>query len=147
MGRSTRANRFDGKVVVVTGAAHGIGQGIATAFAHEGASVYGMDVDAAGLRATEQALRAAGTRFTAIVADVTMPTDITRSIERIQSEAGRIDVLVNNAGINMGKRIAELELSDWERVFNTNLRSAYLASKAAWSALQAARSSTACCTA
>ena len=140
MGRSTRANRFDGKVVVVTGAAHGIGQGIATAFAHEGASVYGMDVVAAGLRATEQALRAAGTRFTAIVADVTMPTDITRSIERIQSEAGRIDVLVNNAGINMGKRIAELELSDWERVFNTNLRSAYLASKAAWSALQASGS-------
>ena len=140
MGRSTRTNRFEGKIVVVTGAAHGIGQGIATAFAHEGASVYGMDVDAAGLRATEQTLRAAGTRFTAIVADVTLPADITRSIERIQGEAGGIDVLVNNAGINMGKRIAELELSDWERVFNTNLRSAYLASKAAWPALQASGS-------
>ena len=140
MARSTRANRFDGKVVIVTGAAHGIGQGIATAFAHEGASVFGLDVDAAGLRTTEQALLAAGTRFTAIVADVAMPTDITRSIERIQSEAGRIDVLVNNAGINMNKRIAELELSDWERVFNINLRGAYLMSKAAWTALQAAGS-------
>jgi NAD(P)-dependent dehydrogenase (short-subunit alcohol dehydrogenase family) len=137
MARSTRANRFDGKVVIVTGAAHGIGQGVAAAFAHEGARVYGMDVDAASLGASEQALVAAGNRFTGIIADVSVPTDITRSIERIQSEAGRIDVLVNNAGINMGKRIAELELSDWERVFNTNLRSAYLMSRAAWTALQA----------
>jgi NAD(P)-dependent dehydrogenase (short-subunit alcohol dehydrogenase family) len=137
MARSTHANRFDGKVVIVTGAAHGIGQGVATAFAHEGAHVYGMDVDAPGLGATEQALLAAGTRFTSIIADVSVPTDITRSIERIQSEAGRINVLVNNAGINMGKRIAELELSDWERVFNTNLRSAYLMCRAVWAALQA----------
>jgi NAD(P)-dependent dehydrogenase (short-subunit alcohol dehydrogenase family) len=137
MALSTHAKRFEGKVVIVTGAAHGIGQGIATAFAHEGAHVYGMDVDAAGLGATEQALLAAGTRFTGIIADVSVPTDITRSIERIRGEAGRIHVLVNNAGINMGKRIAELELSDWERVFNTNLRSAYLMCRAAWSALQA----------
>jgi NAD(P)-dependent dehydrogenase (short-subunit alcohol dehydrogenase family) len=140
MTRSTPANRFDGKVVIVTGAAHGIGQGIATAFAREGARVYGMDVDAAGLQATERTLLAAGNRFTAIVADVSVPADITRSIKRIETEAGRIDVLVNNAGINMGKRIADLELSDWERVFNTNLRSAYLMSKAAWAALQAAGS-------
>jgi len=140
MGRSTRANRFNGKVVIVTGAAHGIGQAVAAAFAHEDARVYGLDVDAAGLRATEQALLAAGTRFTAVIADVVVPAEITRSIELIQSEAGRIDVLVNNAGINMGKRIAELELADWERVFNTNLRSAYLASKAAWTALQASGS-------
>jgi len=140
MARSTGTNRFDGKVVIVTGAAHGIGQGVAVAFAHEGACVYGMDVDAAGLGAAEQSLLAAGTRFKGIVADVSVPTDITRSVERILSEAGRIDVLVNNAGINMGKRITELELSDWERVFNTNLRSAYLMSKAAWTALQAAGS-------
>ena len=137
MARSTNANRFAGKVVIVTGAAHGIGQGVATAFAQEGARVYGMDVDAAGLEATEQALHAAGTRFTGIIADVSVPSDITRSVERIQREAGAIDVLVNNAGINMGKRIAELELSDWERVFNTNLRSAYLMSRAAWASLQA----------
>ena len=140
MGPSTRANRFGGKVVIVTGAAHGIGKGVAAAFAQEGARVYGMDLDAAGLRANEEALTGAGGRFSAVVADVSVPTEITRSIERVHSEAGRIDVLVNNAGINMGKRIAELELSDWERVFNTNLRSAYLASKAAWAALQASGS-------
>jgi NAD(P)-dependent dehydrogenase (short-subunit alcohol dehydrogenase family) len=137
MVRSERANRFDGKVVIVTGAAHGIGQGVATAFAQEGARVYGVDIDGVALGTMEQTLLATGARFTGITADVAEPTDITRATERIQSEAGRIDVLVNNAGINMGKRIAELELSDWERVFNTNLRSAYLMCKAAWSALQA----------
>ena len=90
MSPSTRAKRFNGKVVIVTGAAHGIGQGVAAAFAQEDARVYGLDVDAAGLRATEQALTAAGGRFSAVVADVSVPTEITRSIERIQSEAGRI---------------------------------------------------------
>jgi NAD(P)-dependent dehydrogenase (short-subunit alcohol dehydrogenase family) len=137
MVQSWNQPRFEGKVVIVTGAAHGIGQGVAAGFAREGAVVYGMDLDREGLQASGQALLAAGGRFTGIVADVSKPADISRSVQRIEAEAGRIDVLVNNAGINMGKRIAELELADWERVFDTNLRSVYLMCKAAWPALQA----------
>ena len=62
---------------------------------------------------------------------------ISRSIERILRESGRVDVLVNNAGINMAKRIAELETSDWDKVFDTNLRSTYLFCKAVWPTFQA----------
>jgi NAD(P)-dependent dehydrogenase (short-subunit alcohol dehydrogenase family) len=71
-------------------------------------------------------------RFVAMIADVANPSDISTCVERVLTEAGRVDVLVNNAGINMGKRLVELEIGDWERVFDVNLRSVYLFCKATW---------------
>jgi len=124
--------RFDGRVAIVTGAGSGIGQAVAVALTREGAMVYGVDVDPRGLECSAQAVSGAAGRFTPVVADVSVPGEITESVGRILAEAGRLDVLVNNAGINMAKRIGELELSDWNRVFDTNLRSVFLFCKAVW---------------
>ncbi|MGH8232173.1 MAG: SDR family NAD(P)-dependent oxidoreductase, partial [Steroidobacteraceae bacterium] len=128
---STSARRFEGNVAIVTGAAHGIGQAIAAALVREGATVYGLDLDAAALEQAAHAPAALG-RFIGITADVSDAAAVTRSVDSVLSGARRLDVLVNNAGINMGKRIAELEIKDWDRVFEVNLKSVYLMCRAAW---------------
>lgn len=140
MPNANMSRRFEGSVVAITGAANGIGQAVATAFAREGASVYGLDIDAKGLEATAERLQTGGGRFVGITADVCRSEDISLAIKRILSDARRIDVLVNNAGINMAKRMADLEASDWDNVFDTNLRSVFLLSKGFWPTFLAQRS-------
>jgi NAD(P)-dependent dehydrogenase (short-subunit alcohol dehydrogenase family) len=124
--------RFNEQVVIVTGAAHGIGRGIAEGFCREGARVHGFDIDVAGLQAAAASLNAQHERFYPSVVDVASAAEVVRSVESIRAKLGRIDVLVNNAGVNMNKRIKELELADWNRVFDINLKSVYMMSKAVW---------------
>jgi NAD(P)-dependent dehydrogenase (short-subunit alcohol dehydrogenase family) len=137
---ASTAPRFDSSVVIVTGAAHGIGQAVAAAFIGEGATVYGLDVDRRGLELTGEALTANGGRFIALKADVSDAQDVSSSVQQVLGATQRIDVLVNNAGINMGKRIGELEIADWDRVFDTNLKSVYLMCRAVWPAFERQRS-------
>ena len=132
--------RFEGSVAIVTGAAHGIGQAIAAAFVREGATVYGLDVDTGGLELAGRALRADGARFIGLEADVSKADDVSRCVQQALAATQRIDVLVNNAGINMAKRIGELEIADWDRVFDTNLKSVYLLCRAVWPAFERQRS-------
>jgi NAD(P)-dependent dehydrogenase (short-subunit alcohol dehydrogenase family) len=136
MSSSSAAARFEGSVVLVTGAAQGIGKAVAAAFVGEGATVYGLDVDTSGL---ERAGNALGRRFVGLIADVSDAEHVARSVEQVLASSQRIDVLVNNAGINMGKRIAELEIADWDRVFDTNLKSVYLMCRAVWPTLERQR--------
>ena len=124
--------RFEGQVVIVTGAAHGIGRGIAAGFCREGAIVNGLDIDAAGLEVAARALNAVQARFQPSAVDVTSAADISRSINSIHEKLGRIDILVNNAGINVNKRISDLEIREWDRAFDINLKSVYMMSKAVW---------------
>jgi NAD(P)-dependent dehydrogenase (short-subunit alcohol dehydrogenase family) len=131
--------RFVGQFVVVTGAGSGIGLGAATAFADEGATVYGIDIDEAGLEHASRSMAGSTGRFVPVVADVAKPGEITAGVQRILLQAGRVDILVNNAGINMAKRIVDLALEDWDRVFDTNLRSVYLCCKAVWPSFVAQR--------
>jgi NAD(P)-dependent dehydrogenase (short-subunit alcohol dehydrogenase family) len=70
--------------------------------------------------------------FIPLVADVSNPDEVSASVARVLEHGRGVDVLVNNAGINMGKRIVDLEIADWNRAFDTNLRSVYLYSKAVW---------------
>lgn len=124
--------RFAGQTVIVTGAAHGIGRGIAAGFCREGARVYGLDVDGAGLETAAKGLNSKTKCFQPIVMDVALPAEVEASIKTVRTASDRIDVLVNNAGINMNKRIGDLAIADWDRVFDINLKSMYLMSKAVW---------------
>jgi NAD(P)-dependent dehydrogenase (short-subunit alcohol dehydrogenase family) len=131
--------RFNEQVVIVTGAAHGIGRGIAASFCREGASVNGFDIDTTGLQATAEALKAQQGRFYTATVDVSDAAQVARQIESVLEKFGRIDVLVNNAGINMNKRIADLDVSDWDRTFDVNLKSMFMMSKAVWPAFKKQR--------
>ena len=113
------ADRLEGKVCVITGAASGIGAEAAGLFAEQGARVVGVDVNAG----------AAGEL--SIEADVTDEEQVRGVYERARSELGRIDVLFNNAGINPGDDVSVLDtsLEAWQRVQDTNLRSVFLCCK------------------
>jgi 3-oxoacyl-[acyl-carrier protein] reductase len=117
------------KTALVTGAARGIGLAIATRLAGEGLQVALLDRD--GDR-VEAAARTVGCGAMALVGDVTQTKDVDGAVARLQSEWGRLDVLVNNAGIT-GRSFPIWELSDedWQRVIDVDLTSVFLCCRAA----------------
>ena len=129
--------RFVDQVAIVTGAASGIGAAVARAFFEEGALVFAVDIRPSTLEGTRT--RSTASRYVPVAADVSNPDDIASCMAQVMARTPRIDVLVNNAGINMTKRLPELELADWNRVFDTNLRSVYLFCRAAWPSFQSRR--------
>lgn len=128
---SAQCLRLQNRICIVTGAAHGIGRAVALAFIKEGATVHGLDIDATSLRDLAALPEAAG-RLVPVRCDVSSLADLTREVANVAERSGRLHVLVNNAGINMARRITELEPADWDRVMNTNFRSVYAACRAAW---------------
>jgi NAD(P)-dependent dehydrogenase (short-subunit alcohol dehydrogenase family) len=122
--------RVDGKVAIVTGAAHGLGRAIALRLAAEGAAVVGIDVDAVPLEATVGEIGKAGGRAVAMTGDVTEPAPVERMVAAAIAAFGRIDILVNNVGGGGIGRLWEAEVEDWDRVLRLNLRSTFLCTKA-----------------
>lgn len=130
--------RFVDQVAIVTGAAYGIGAAIAAALFEEGALVFAVDINPRPLDSSPRA-HSNEDRYVPLAADVSNADDITSCMAQVKARSPRIDILVNNAGINMGKRLPELELADWNRVFDTNLRSVYLFCQAVWPVFQSRR--------
>jgi NAD(P)-dependent dehydrogenase (short-subunit alcohol dehydrogenase family) len=132
--------RVDDKVAIVTGAASNPGLGYATALmlAREGAKVMVTDVDDAGAQACAAAIRDAGGTAEAMHQDVTDEERWTVVIEQTVASFGKLDVLVNNAGIAVLMPIAEMTLADWNRQIEVNLTSVFLGCKYAMPAMQAA---------
>lgn len=121
--------RFTNKVVLVTGAAHGIGRAIALRFGDEGAQVVVNDVNEQGAEATAQAIAANGGLAVAVVADVSNKGEVDRLFDDILGRFGTLDVLVNNAGlINVERHFLEGDETWWDRVLATNLKSVFLCS-------------------
>jgi NAD(P)-dependent dehydrogenase (short-subunit alcohol dehydrogenase family) len=117
------------KVAVVTGAARGIGLAIAQKFLAGGYAVSLWDIDADTLAATAAAIDAQN-RILPITCDVSQPADVAAAIEKVEKRWGRLDVLVNNAGIAIFKPVLETTFDDWSRVLGANLNGPFLCTQA-----------------
>ncbi|MEX3986054.1 SDR family oxidoreductase [Paraburkholderia sp. EG287A] len=116
-------NRLAGKVALVTGAGRGIGAAIARAFAAEGAAVVLAELDGATAAATAREIANAcdGARTLAVQTDVTQPVSLRAAVEEAQRAFGPVDVLVNNAGINVFADPLTMTDDDWRRCFAVDL--------------------------
>lgn len=136
--------RFDEKVVVVTGAAHGLGRAIALAFAERGAAVWGCDVVETELRETERlAARSEGRgSCTTRVVDVTDRDRVEAFVGQASAANGRVDILVNNAGGvlgQVGRPLEEIPPNDWQRIFDVNVTGAFYCAQAVAPGMKEAR--------
>lgn len=119
------------RVAIVTGAAQGIGQACAERLAREGASVIVCDLDDAGGQAVADRLKADGGKARYVHADVGEKLDVRNLIAVTVEEFGRLDVLVNNAGIVDDAPFLELDVDEFDRILKTNLRGTFMCAKAA----------------
>ena len=117
------------KVAIVTGAASGIGQASAVAFAREGAKVVVVDIEERGGQETLERIRAAGGQAFFERTDVSREADISRMVANTISRWGRIDILFNNAGVVLVKPLEETTEAEWDRLISINLKAAFLAIK------------------
>jgi NAD(P)-dependent dehydrogenase (short-subunit alcohol dehydrogenase family) len=129
------SGRLAGHVAVVTGAAHGIGRAYAGRLAAEGARVAVLDI--ADGSDTVAEVEAAGAKGMALIVDVTDPEAVAAAAGEVEARLGAADILVNNAGIYPNQPLAGLSITDWRRMFATNVESMFLTSQAFAPAMKA----------
>jgi 3-oxoacyl-[acyl-carrier protein] reductase len=125
------ARPLDGRVAIVTGGSRGIGSAIAGLLAEHGAAVVVSGRDAARLQNAVRDLEEHGASVHGVVADVAKREDADRLVEAARERFGRLDLLVNNAGITRDGLLIRMKDDDWDRVMETNLRGAFLMTRAA----------------
>ena len=122
--------KFDGRVVVITGAGAGIGRDSALAFAAEGAAVAVLEVRAVRAEQTAELVRQAGGTAVAFPCDVRDGEQVEQAIAAVAERFGRIDVLFNNAGTTRPGDVVSVSIEDWDMVLDVNLRGTFLVSRA-----------------
>jgi 3-oxoacyl-[acyl-carrier protein] reductase len=124
--------KLEGRVAVVTGAGRGIGRAIALALAEEGADVALMSFTAQNAQAAAAVVREkTGRRVIGLSGSVAVVEDVERLFGETVREFGRVDILINNAGITRDGLLLRMSEADWDAVLDTNLKGAFLCSKAA----------------
>jgi NAD(P)-dependent dehydrogenase (short-subunit alcohol dehydrogenase family) len=117
------------KVALITGGGRGLGEAICRTLARAGASVVPADVSVERAEAVAESIRSEGGRASALRLDVTSEDQASESIRRAVSEFGRLDVVVNNAGVDLTVPVEELSTADWDRILAVNLRGPFIMSK------------------
>src|SRR6185503_3611631 len=123
-------NELANQIAVVTGAGRGIGRGIALKFGAAGADVVCVSRTAENAEKVAEELRVLGRRAWAHAVDVSDAAGVTAASEKILEETGRVDILVNNAGITRDGLLMRMSEEDWDIVMETNLKGAFLFTKA-----------------
>ncbi|NML48714.1 3-oxoacyl-ACP reductase FabG [Ramlibacter sp. G-1-2-2] len=118
------------RVVLITGGGRGIGRSTALAFAAEGAHVAVLDTDSDAAEAVMQEVRATGLRGVAQRCDITSAEDVGCAIGSVMEQFGRVDVLVNNAGISRDATLLKMKESDWDLVMDVNLKGTFHVTRA-----------------
>jgi NAD(P)-dependent dehydrogenase (short-subunit alcohol dehydrogenase family) len=118
-----------GRVAIVTGASSGIGRATALRFARDGAKIVVADIDPQWGAETVKLVEAAGSEALFVQTDVAKESDVAHCVEQTLTHFGRVDILINNAGIALVAKITETTEAQWDKILNTNLKGAFLMSK------------------
>src|SRR5438876_8281992 len=115
-----------GQVVIVTGAGRGIGRATALELTRMGADIVVAELDRAGAERTAAEVKGLGGRASVVPTDVTSRADLAAMVERTRAEFGRIDVLVNNAGIYQAAAPLDITEAHWDAVMNVNAKGVFI---------------------
>jgi 3-oxoacyl-[acyl-carrier protein] reductase len=121
--------KLEGQLVIITGGARGIGEGICKVFSNEGATIALWDVLEEGHQTADRIAKSGGKIFFQNV-DVTKQESVDKAVAKIISEYGKIDVLINNAGIIRDRSILKMSREEWDQVISVNVDSLYITAKA-----------------
>ncbi len=124
--------QLDGKIALVTGSAHTIGKAIAVGLAREGANLVLADKDVKAMIVTEKTILDLGVQVEAVPTDVTDERQIDALFTKTMERFGKLDILINDAGVFNGGPIDRLSTEDWDLVIATNLRAPFLCTRAAF---------------
>ena len=122
--------KLDGCIALITGGARGIGRAIALRYAREGATVVVVDIDEEGAHSVAAEIRALGGTADAFRADIGEPKESVAMVARVVERFGRLDVLVNNAGVIRVRPLLEVTPEDWDYINNVNARGLFFALQA-----------------
>jgi NAD(P)-dependent dehydrogenase (short-subunit alcohol dehydrogenase family) len=117
---------LEGKIAIITGAGSGIGRGLALALAREGVRLVVCGRRIEKLHETVELVTNQGGESLAVQADVSVETDVNRTVQSTLQRYGRFDILINNAGISDGTQLHEMDVNDWDRIMAINLRGPFL---------------------
>jgi 3-oxoacyl-[acyl-carrier protein] reductase len=123
-------SQLTNQIAVVTGAGRGIGRAIALKFAFEGADVVVVSRTAENSEKVAEEVRALGRKAWALAVDVADSAAVAAAAEKILAETGKVDILVNNAGVTRDGLLMRMSDADWDTVLDTNLKGAFLVTKA-----------------
>ena len=120
--------RLDNKIAVVTGAGSGIGNAIANTFAGVGARVFVLEANLDAGNAAVERIRKAGGKADAIACDVAKVASVAEAFARVDREAHRVDILINNAGVAHVGTVENTSEADFDRIYSVNVKGVYLCS-------------------
>ena len=123
--------RMKDKIAVITGSGKGLGEAMALLFSREGAKIVVFDIDEGAGRETVGQIQEQGSEAIFVHGDVSKADDATRLIHDTVDAYGRVDVLVNNAGVHVDKTVADTTEAEWDHILGVNLKGIFLCSKAA----------------